>query len=118
MPFFYLEAVSNRATYSFESRNDANLLDDISGSEYDAFENTPWIVNLTNYIHDVIKNHRQIPLVGICFGHQIIARALGAGVGRNAEGWEISVDTINLSQAGSELFGKGSLVCYSSSFLL
>ncbi|CCG85177.1 putative Class I glutamine amidotransferase [Taphrina deformans PYCC 5710] len=35
--------------------------------------------------------YRHIKLVGICFGHQLIARALGGQVARNPRGWEISV---------------------------
>lgn len=50
-------------------------------------------------------------VVGICFGHQIIGRALGARVGRSPEGWEIAVDEINLTETGKELFGKEVLVC-------
>ena len=49
-------------------------------------------------------------LIGICFGHQIIGRALGVPVGRSDIGWEIAVCDINLTEKGKELFGREKLV--------
>lgn len=51
-------------------------------------------------------------ILGICFGHQIIARALGASIGRGSKGWEIAVEPIALSEPGWSLFGKETLVCH------
>ena len=48
--------------------------------------------------------------MGICFGHQIIARALGTPVQRSTIGWEVSVDQINLTDDGRKLFGVDKLV--------
>lgn len=58
----------------------------------------------------MIKLHHQTPVVGICFGHQIIARALGSRVGRNPNGWEVAVSDVNLTEPGKELFGREILV--------
>lgn len=57
--------------------------------------------------------------MGICFGHQILARALGARIGRSPDGWEIAVDNVNLTPSGKKLFGKDVLVCLAfDSYLL
>lgn len=77
-------------------------------TEHDAFSDDLWILKLTEYVRDVVKTHKK-PVVGICFGHQVLARALGARVGRS-DGWEISSSKINLTDAGKELFGQDELV--------
>ncbi|KAJ5198529.1 uncharacterized protein N7498_007646 [Penicillium cinerascens] len=83
---------------------DAYLL---TGSKHDAFGDDCWILTLTEYIRDVLKAHKK-PVVGICFGHQVLARALGARVGRG-DGWEISPSEISLTDAGKKLFGQDQL---------
>ena len=44
-------------------------------------------------------------VVGVCFGHQIVGRALGSPVGRSpAGGWELAVVDMALTDAGRRLF--------------
>jgi GMP synthase-like glutamine amidotransferase len=53
----------------------------------------------------------RVKVLGICFGHQIIARALGVEVQRSPT-WEASVIPIKLSEDGKALFGVEELVCH------
>lgn len=54
---------------------------------------------------------KRVKLIGVCFGHQIIGRALGAPVARSEKGYEMSVIELNLTARGKKLFdGKDSLV--------
>jgi GMP synthase-like glutamine amidotransferase len=48
-------------------------------------ESLPWVGPLLDFIR-AVDAARQ-PLVGLCFGHQAVARALGGQVVRNAAGW-------------------------------
>jgi len=61
----------------------------ITGSKSNVSENLPWMGKLKNIILHA-KEHGQ-PMVGICFGHQIIADALGGKVDRFDGGWGIGL---------------------------
>ncbi|CAJ0765651.1 457_t:CDS:2, partial [Entrophospora sp. SA101] len=61
--------------------NDKELIEDIdviiiTGSSFSVYEDVPWIHKLDNFISLIYNNYRKVKLVGICFGHQIIAKAL------------------------------------------
>lgn len=54
----------------------------------------------------------RVRVLGVCFGHQVIGRALGVEVKRNEKGWEAGVLPVPLLPRGKELFGgRDSLVC-------
>jgi GMP synthase-like glutamine amidotransferase len=77
----------------------------ISGSKHDAFEDDEWILTLVEFVRKALL-HDRVKIVGICFGHQIVARAMGALVARGDQGWEISVVETRLTEKGKEVFGK------------
>lgn len=59
----------------------------ITGSKYGAYEDHPWIPPLEQLIRDAFAAH--VPVVGICFGHQIVAQAMGGKVQKYAGGWAV-----------------------------
>lgn len=78
-------------------------------TEHNSYEDVPWINRLVEFTRKVIEDGR-VRLVGICFGHQIVGRALGAKVGLSSKGWEIAVCNMDLTEQGKKLFGKDKLV--------
>ncbi len=58
----------------------------VSGSRHGAYEPHDWIAPLESFLRAV---HGRRPLVGICFGHQIIAQALGGRVEKFGGGWAV-----------------------------
>lgn len=57
----------------------------ITGSRHGAYEDHDWIPPLEDFIRHVYE--QGMPMVGICFGHQIIAQALGGKVEKFTGGW-------------------------------
>ena len=61
----------------------------LTGSRKGVYDDEPWISRLLELIR---KLHRaKIKTVGICFGHQAIAQALGGHVQKFADGWGVGV---------------------------
>ncbi|MBT8475739.1 MAG: type 1 glutamine amidotransferase [Rhodobacteraceae bacterium] len=59
----------------------------ISGSRHGAYDDLPFIARLEDLIREA--HAAGVPMVGICFGHQIIAQALGGKVEKFAGGWAV-----------------------------
>lgn len=66
----------------------------ITGSRYCAFSDTPWIQQLIEFIQVLDRERRK--LIGICFGHQCIALALGGSVVNASQGWGLGVHEYQL----------------------
>jgi GMP synthase (glutamine-hydrolysing) len=59
----------------------------ITGSKYGVYEGHDWIEPLEELVRAIYA--ADFPLVGVCFGHQIIAQALGGKVEKFKDGWSI-----------------------------
>jgi GMP synthase-like glutamine amidotransferase len=81
----------------------------LTGSKYNSYDNDPWILKLVEFTKEVLAQTR-VRIIGICFGHQIVGRAMDVKVARSDGGWETSVIAIDLTKKGQEIFGKSALV--------
>lgn len=59
----------------------------ITGSKFAVYEDHPWIPPLEAFLRDAYA--ASVPIVGICFGHQILAQALGGRVEKFPGGWSV-----------------------------
>ena len=57
----------------------------ITGSAAGVYDTLPWLDPLRGFIRAAYD--RQTPMLGICFGHQIMADALGGDVRKSDKGW-------------------------------
>lgn len=59
----------------------------ITGSRHGVYEDHPFIKPLEEFVRTSIAE--KVPLVGVCFGHQLIAQAMGGKVERHDGGWAV-----------------------------
>lgn len=59
----------------------------ITGSRHGVYEDHPFIRPLEAFVRQAMAAH--VPMVGVCFGHQLIAQAMGGKVERYRDGWVV-----------------------------
>ncbi|MCA9410691.1 MAG: type 1 glutamine amidotransferase [Candidatus Omnitrophica bacterium] len=70
----------------------------LTGSPSSAYDKDDWIARLSGVILEAVD--RKLPTLGVCFGHQLIAQALGGRVEPNPKGWEIGDPEVVLTEEG------------------
>ena len=66
----------------------------VSGSRRSTYEDEQWIHDLEDLVRRIVADRRR--LVGICFGHQMTAQALGGTVEPATVGWGVGVKAFDV----------------------
>ena len=66
----------------------------ITGSPAGVYDALPWI----DPLKDFLRAAKDRKLVGICFGHQVMAEALGGHVEKSAKGWGIGLQRYHIDR--------------------
>jgi GMP synthase-like glutamine amidotransferase len=80
---------------------EAVLITGSAAGVYDGFE---WIAPLEEFVRAAHEN--KVPMVGVCFGHQLIAQALGGTVRKSEKGWGLGRHTYNVAPGNGVIEGS------------
>jgi len=71
----------------------------VTGSPLSMTQPAPWMEDLAGELHRAGK--RGVPVLGICFGHQLLAHGAGTPVVKNPRGREIGTVEVQLTEDGA-----------------
>jgi len=76
----------------------------ITGSSAGVYEDLDWIAPLEDFVR--AAHDKRVPMVGVCFGHQLIAQALGGKVRKSDKGWGIGRHVYRLAADNGLIEGE------------
>lgn len=70
-----------------------------TGSRWSVYDDEPWIHRFADLVRAIQQGRH--PFVGVCFGFQMMAHALGGVVERSENGWGVGVKEVQLDHRAS-----------------
>lgn len=77
----------------------------VTGSKYGVYDALPWMEPLKAFLRETCA--ARVPVVGICFGHQILAEAMGGRVVKSDRGWGAGVHSYRLEPGAPDWMAEG-----------
>ena len=68
----------------------------ITGSKTGVYDNADWLAPLSRWIQ--MAHERKVPMIGICFGHQMLAHSLGGHAQKSDKGWGVGNHMTKIDQ--------------------
>ena len=65
-----------------------------SGARYSVYDNDSWILRFKEFVRELYDHNRKF--VGICFGHQMMAEALGGKCEKSDRGWGVGIKEVQI----------------------
>ena len=75
----------------------------VTGSKASVYDDEEWIGRLGEFVQEL--HQRKKKLIGICFGHQLVAHVLGGRTEKSSAGWLVGVNRHELNEEGLTLTG-------------
>ncbi len=84
----------------------------ITGSRHGVYDKLPWIGATQAFIRSAMD--RGVPVLGICFGHQLLAHAMGGRVEKSNRGWGIGVQVYDVVKRPPWMSGSPDRIAFQS----
>ncbi|KAL4820393.1 putative copper/iron-regulated glutamine amidotransferase [Aspergillus spinulosporus] len=76
----------------------------LSGGKADASSSEPWALGVIDFIRSTVRDSPRTKILGICWGHQAIARAHGGEIRAVPTGPIAAIQDLALTEAGKQFF--------------
>ena len=84
----------------------------ITGSKMSVYDEIDWIKELGKFVQEL--HNKKKKLIGICFGHQMVAHYLGGKTQKSDKGWGVGIQESKFTKAATSYGSEGqtyNLVC-------